>query len=177
MAILKDRLQTEEVVRRSAPERPDGHESRQPLWPDSDEIIAWTDHEGPPRPEQPHRSYRAMRWLAAGWVIVLASLVAFEPPPNDPTAPVPWYGTVLVALFFPAFILTVLGLIGAKRWALPVSGLAGALGLAVSIGCAVTDHHPSWWWSYELTIFPVLLVLTWLAAREKPARRPSPSFV
>ncbi len=106
-------------------------------------------------------SRRLARTLAIVWPVLLFALIVFEPAPQ-PGATVPVWGEVLSY----ALLLTMLGGIIARVASGPRAGLgffsaAGAMGIAVGIGCRATAHHSGSWWLVETVLFSVLAVAAW----------------
>ena len=106
-------------------------------------------------------SRRLVKTLAIAWPALLFALIAFEPAPQ-PGATVPVWGEVLSY----ALLLAMLGGIIARFASGPRPGLgffsaAGAMGIAVGIGCRATAHHSGNWWLVETALFSVLAVAAW----------------
>jgi hypothetical protein len=106
-------------------------------------------------------SDRLLKALAIAWPALLFALIAFEPAPQ-PNAHVPVWGEILSY----ALLLTVLaGVIGrfatTQRAALGLFSAAGAMGIAVGVGCRATAHHAGNWWAVETALFSVLAVAAW----------------
>jgi MFS family permease len=95
------------------------------------------------------------RPLGYAWGAVLFSL--FLAPAPEQEVATPWYAWVLLG----AFTFAVLGMyavfatsgIGLSFGA---SVVAGALGLAIGVGCLATDHHAGGWAAYEIGAFAAL---------------------
>jgi MFS family permease len=95
------------------------------------------------------------RPLGYAWGAVLFSL--FLAPAPEQEVATPWYAWVLLG----AFTFAVLGMyavfatsgIGLSFGA---SVVAGALGLAIGVGCLATDHHAGGWAAYEIGAFGAL---------------------
>jgi hypothetical protein len=121
------------------------------------------------RPE-PHR---LTRWLAAhgwrvlsfAWPAVLLSLF-LAPTPADETA-VPWYAWTLLGVFWLSLVGMLAAALGSFGGPLRWSLVAGALGVALGVGCLTTGHHASAYGIYELGAFSALTLFTagTLAAR------------
>jgi hypothetical protein len=99
--------------------------------------------------------------LAIAWPVLLFALIAFEPDPR-PGATVPVWSEVLSY----GLLFAVLGGIIARVASGPRSGLgffsaAGALGIAVGIGCRASEHHSGNWWLVETVLFSVLAAAAW----------------
>ena len=106
-------------------------------------------------------SRQLARALAIAWPVLLFALIAFEPAPQ-PGATVPVWGEVLSY----ALLLAMIGGIIARVASGPRAGLgffsaAGAMGIAVGIGCRATAHHAGNWWLVETALFSVLAVAAW----------------
>jgi hypothetical protein len=140
--------------------------TRTPKTPELDELEALWElpAKRPPRvsPElAAELSRRIVRALAVAWPALLFALIVFEPAPR-PGATVPVWSEVLSY----ALLLTVLGGIIARSAAGPRAGLgffsaAGAMGIAVGIGCRATAHHAGNWWLVETVLFSLLAVAAW----------------
>jgi MFS family permease len=95
------------------------------------------------------------RPLGYAWGAVLFSM--FLAPAPEQEVATPWYAWVLLG----AFTFAVLGMyavfatsgIGLSFGA---SVVAGALGLAIGVGCLATDHHAGGWAAYEIGAFGAL---------------------
>jgi MFS family permease len=95
------------------------------------------------------------RPLGYAWGAVLFSM--FLAPAPEQEVATPWYAWVLLG----AFTFAVLGMyavfatsgIGLSFGA---SVVAGALGLAIGVGCLATDHHAGGWAAYEIGAFAAL---------------------
>jgi MFS family permease len=95
------------------------------------------------------------RPLGYAWGAVLFSM--FLAPAPEQEVATPWYAWVLLG----AFMFAVLGMyavfatsgIGLSFGA---SLVAGALGLAIGVGCLATDHHAGGWAAYEIGAFAAL---------------------
>jgi hypothetical protein len=101
-------------------------------------------------------STRIVKTLAWAWPLLLFALLAFEPTP-EPNAQVPVWGALLSTLL----LLTVLAGVIARFASEPRVGLglfsaAGAMGIAVGIGCRATAHHAGSWWAVETGLFSAL---------------------
>jgi hypothetical protein len=105
------------------------------------------------------RSYleRVRRPLGFAWGGVLLSL--FLAPAPEQEVATPWYAWVLLAAFtfavigmFAVFATSGMGL------SFGTSLVAGALGLAIGVGCLTTDHHAGGWAAYEISAFGALTV-------------------
>jgi hypothetical protein len=106
-------------------------------------------------------SGRIAKTLAIAWPVLLLVLVKLEPDPR-PGATVPVWSEVLSN----GLLLGVLGGIIARVASGPRNGLAffsaaGALGIAVGVGCRASAHHAGSWWLVETALFSVLAVAAW----------------
>jgi hypothetical protein len=104
------------------------------------------------------------RGLLALWTVIMLS-VLFEPAPN-PHATVPLWAGVLSFLFLTGFFTSVFGLAGNHAWGLKASLASATLGLGMAAACAVTDHHPAFWWGYEMVAMTTLLAFNRLALKK-----------
>jgi hypothetical protein len=102
------------------------------------------------------------RGLLGLWTIIMLS-VLFEPAPN-PGATVPLWAGVLGFLFYTGFFTTIWGLAGNHPWGLKASLVTAGLGLGMAAACAVTDHHPLFWWGYEMVAMGTLFGFSRLAS-------------
>ena len=96
------------------------------------------------------------KWLAIAWPVLLIALIAFEPAPA-PQVQVPLWGEIVTN----ALLLTVLAGIIARfatgpRLPLGLFSAAGAMGIAVGIGCRSSGHHTGSWWAVETALFSAL---------------------
>jgi hypothetical protein len=116
--------------------------------------------EAPPAQTEVSRKLNLARFrrpLGFAWGAVLLSL--FLAPAPEQEVATPWYAWVLLG----AFTLAVLGMftvfaasgIGESFGA---SLVAGALGLAIGIGCLTTEHHAGGWAAYEISAFSGLFL-------------------
>lgn len=104
------------------------------------------------------------RGLLALWTVIMVS-VLFEPTPN-PNATVPLWAGALSFLFLTGFFTSVFGLAGNHPWGLKASLATTTLGLGMAAACAVTDHHPAFWWGYEMVAMTTLLAFNKLALKK-----------
>jgi hypothetical protein len=104
------------------------------------------------------------RGMLALWSIVMLSIM-FEPAPN-PGATVPLWANVLSFLFLVGFFTSVWGLAGNQPWGLKASLATAGLGLGMAAACAVTDHHPIFWWGYEMVAMTTLVAFNRLALKK-----------
>lgn len=110
------------------------------------------------------------RPLGYAWGAVLFSMFLAPAPEQDVATP--WYAWVLLG----AFTLAVLGMyavfatsgIGLSFGA---SFVAGALGLAIGVGCLATDHHAGGWAAYEIGAFAALTSASAAALAAQRRRR------
>jgi hypothetical protein len=109
------------------------------------------------QPEAPRRrsldGFR--RPLGYAWGAVLFSM--FLAPAPEQEVATPWYAWVLLG----AFTLAVLGMFAVFATSgiglsFGASVSAGALGLAIGVGCLATDHHAGGWAAYEIGAFAAL---------------------
>jgi hypothetical protein len=130
----------------------------------------WEAPAARPRP-QPRRSRnlaRVRRPLGFAWGAVLLSL--FLAPAPEQEVATPWYAWVL----FGAFTLAVMGMYAVFATSglglsFGASLVAGALGLAIGVGCLTTEHHAGGWAAYEIGAFSALTLAS--AAALSAARR------
>jgi hypothetical protein len=99
-------------------------------------------------------------WIALGWLIFILGVMIFEPSPS-PDATIPLWGTLALAGNFVALVAAGLAGPASPRLGFGAATLAGAFGVAISIGCRTTGHHPGSWWLVELG---ATVALTGLAA-------------
>jgi MFS family permease len=95
------------------------------------------------------------RPLGYAWGAVLFSM--FLAPAPEQEVATPWYAWVL----FGAFALAVLGMFAVfatsgMGLSFGASVVAGALGLAIGVGCLATEHHAGGWAAYEIGAFAAL---------------------
>jgi hypothetical protein len=98
---------------------------------------------------------RIRRPLGFAWGAVLISL--FLAPAPEQEVATPWYAWVLLA----AFTFAVIGMfavfaMGGLGLSFGSSLVAGALGLAIGVGCLTTEHHAGGWAAYEIGAFSAL---------------------
>ena len=113
------------------------------------------------------RCRRRLGWsrgLLGLWTIIMLS-VLFEPAPN-PGATVPLWAGVLGFLFYTGFFTTIWGLAGNHPWGVKASLVTAGLGLGMAAACAVTDHHPLFWWGYEMVAMGTLFGFSRLASNK-----------
>ncbi len=111
------------------------------------------------------------RGLLALWTLIVVSIL-FEPAPN-PHAIVPLWASVLGFAFLTGFFTTVWGLAGNQPWGIKASMATATLGLAMAAACAVTDHHPAFWWGYEMVAMGAVFAFNRLALNKIGAARPA----
>jgi hypothetical protein len=100
---------------------------------------------------------RFRRPLGFAWGAVLISL--FLAPAPEQEVATPWYAWVLLG----AFTLAVIGMfavfaMGGLALSFGSSLVAGALGLAIGVGCLTTEHHAGGWAAYEISAFSGLFL-------------------
>jgi hypothetical protein len=120
-----------------------------------------------PAPDVGEEAKQRLAWsrgLLALWTVIMVS-VLFEPAPN-PHATVPVWAGVLSFLFLTGFFTSVFGLAGNHAWGLKASLASATLGLGMAAACAVTDHHPAFWWGYEMVAMTTLLAFNRLALKK-----------
>jgi hypothetical protein len=98
---------------------------------------------------------RFRRPLVFAWGAVLLSL--FLAPAPEQEVATPWYAWVLLG----AFTLAVIGMFAVfatsgMGLSFGASVVAGALGLAIGVGCLTTEHHAGGWAAYEIGAFSAL---------------------
>lgn len=86
--------------------------------------------------------------LAGGWIAYLVAILLFQPAPEPGMVWPTWMEAASAAML--------LGILGAGALAfLPalgygLAGVAGGLGMALSVGCRAAEHHFGNWWLAEL---------------------------
>jgi hypothetical protein len=127
--------------------------------------------DGPAVRRQPAGSSHAARKARLGWSRSLLGLWAlimfstlFEPAPN-PHATVPLWAGILGFAFYTGLFTTVWGLAGNHGWGLKASLATATLGLGMAAACGLTDHHPVFWWGYEVVAMSALLGFNRLALK------------
>jgi small-conductance mechanosensitive channel len=100
---------------------------------------------------------RFRRPLGFAWGAVLLSL--FLAPAPEQEVATPWYAWVLLGAFTLAVIgmFTVFAASGIGQ-SFGASLVAGALGLAIGVGCLTTEHHAGGWAAYEISAFSGLFL-------------------
>ena len=113
------------------------------------------------------------RPLGYAWGAVLFSM--FLAPAPEQEVATPWYAWVLLG----AFTLAVLGMFAVFATSglglsFGASVVAGALGLAIGVGCLATDHHAGGWAAYEIGAFAALTLASaaGLVARRRGRQEP-----
>jgi hypothetical protein len=101
--------------------------------------------------------------LASGWIGLFVA-GAFAPAAEPEAATPVWAGALIGALF-----VALLGALAfspiSRRAAFGAAIGAGALGMALAVGCRVTEHHGGSWWAYELGATFALTALAALGLR------------
>jgi hypothetical protein len=128
----------------------------------------WEAPTAPPEDRSSRYLNRVRRPLGFAWGGVLLSL--FLAPAPEQEVATPWYAWVLLA----AFTLAVIGMFAVfatsgMGLSFGTSLVAGALGLAIGVGCLATDHHAGGWAAYEIGAFGALTLAS--AAALFTARR------
>jgi hypothetical protein len=129
------------------------------------ELSSDADRQSPPR----RKAFDPARVLSGAWIVVIASILLFQPAPSDPHAAVPAWAWLLVTAFWAGLFAAIYGLVGKKSWAMHASAVTAGLGMAVAVACVVTDHHTGAWWGYEMTAFTALGGLSLAALRRRSA--------
>lgn len=126
----------------------------------------------PRGPEPPRSGWLARlsgRQVAAGTVAVqvavLFAVLAIEPAPSDATVAWQWIGELLAGGYLVALVAGGL-LVDWPSRSLRASGIAGALGLGLAVGCPATGHHEmAAWWFGEIGLFAAAAAAPLLARR------------
>jgi hypothetical protein len=105
------------------------------------------------------------RGLLLGWLVVLGTLLLFEPRPSGAAPELPLWATALSVAFLGAWCATLTGLVRRKSWGFPASAIAAGLGIAIAAACAITEHHAGMWWGYEAVAFGSLGAASVVASR------------
>jgi hypothetical protein len=100
------------------------------------------------------------RVLLIAWMVVIGSILLFEPRPDNPNAAIPLWVELAGTGFLLSFFATVAGLGTVKRWGLGASLAAVGFGGVLAVACSTTGHHAGAWWAMELAAFAVLGALT-----------------
>jgi hypothetical protein len=111
------------------------------------------------------------RPLGFAWGAVLVSL--FLAPAPEQEVATPWYAWVLLG----AFTLAVIGMfavfaISGLALSFGASFVAGALGLAIGVGCLTTEHHAGGWAAYEISAFSALTLASAAGLIARRAHQP-----
>jgi hypothetical protein len=124
-----------------------------------DEIRAleelWAAPAAPEPQPEPVRSriaevlpYSPRTFLLWGWIAYLAAVLLFQPAPEPGMVWPTWMEAASLGM-----LLVLLGA-GALAYLAPLgyglAGIAGGLGIALSIGCRAAEHHLGNWWLAEL---------------------------
>jgi hypothetical protein len=109
------------------------------------------------------------RPLGFAWGVVLLSL--FLAPAPEQEVATPWYAWVLLG----AFTLAVIGMFAVFATSgmglgFGASLVAGALGLAIGVGCLTTEHHAGGWAAYEIGAFSALTLASAIGLRSAMSR-------
>jgi hypothetical protein len=110
------------------------------------------------------------RPLGFAWGAVLLSLFLAPAPEQQPA--IPWWSWALLGVFTVAVlgmftVFTVSGL----GFSLGASVVAGALGVALGLGCLSTEHHPGGWAIYEIAAFSALTLASGIGLAARRAAR------
>lgn len=96
--------------------------------------------------------------VAGGWVAFVVGVLLFEPAP-DPHAATPLWGHLVVGGWLLALLTAASAGRLLPRFGFAAATVAGALGIAVSVACRTTGHHPGSWWLAELGATAALTAL------------------
>ena len=129
------------------------------------ELSSDAGRQSPPR----RKVFDPARVLSGAWIVVMASILLFQPASSDPHAAVPAWAWLLVTTFWAGLFAAIYGLVGKKSWALHASAVTAGLGMTVAVACVVTDHHTTAWWGYEMAAFTALGGLSLAALRRRSA--------
>lgn len=121
--------------------------------------------QGPPR----RKVFDPARIVPGAWIVVMGSILLFQPASSDPNAAVPVWAWLLLTTFWAGLFAAVYGLLGKRTWAMHASAVTAGLGMAVAVACVVTDHHTGAWWGYEMAAFTTLGALSLAALRHRSA--------
>ena len=137
-------------------ERADEIRELEELWrrPAAPEALA-------PRPylRAPHRRARLPGILVVGgWIAFFLTVLAFEPTPN-PQAVIPlWTNLVFAGMAVSLLAAALLGPL-LPRLGFSAAVVGGCCGMAISVACHTTGHHPGAWWIGELVATTALTAL------------------
>ena len=136
--------------------------------PRTDEIRALEElWERPAVPEPPRRRYLELApdksripgvLVAGAWIAFFLVVLAFEPTSNPQATTPVWANLVFAGLALSLLTAALLGPL-VPRFGFGSASVAGCFGMAISVGCYTTGHHPGAWWIGELTATAALTAL------------------
>lgn len=121
----------------------------------------------------PDLSIGRCRFIGCLWIAVPISLMVLAASlPARYSPPVPAAGFLLIIAFFGLLVTAVAGFFAGAAWSLWVATAAGAVGFVIGLAGGISDHDPGPLFAYEVGVFPLLLVVTFVVL----GRRFSHSF-
>ena len=107
-----------------------------------------------PRPEPVRRRvaellpYPPGVLLLWGWIAYLVAVALFQPAPEPGMVWPMWMEVASAAMLLTVLAAGALAFLPALGYG--VAGIAGGLGMALSVGCRAAEHHLGNWWLAEL---------------------------
>lgn len=96
--------------------------------------------------------------VLGGWIAFFLTVLAFEPTP-DPQAVIPlWTNLVFAGMAVSLLAAALLGPL-LPRLGFTAAVVGGCCGMAISVACHTTGHHPGAWWIGELVATAALTAL------------------
>ena len=96
--------------------------------------------------------------VIGGWIAFFLTVLAFEPTP-DPQAVIPlWTNLVFAGMAVSLLAGALLGPLY-PRFGFAAATVGGCCGMAISVACHTTGHHPGAWWIGELVATAALTAL------------------
>lgn len=103
-------------------------------------------------------------WAAAlglGWPLAIIAMIALEPAPADPGAPVPIVVEVGGLALYAALLITAVAAGMRHRAAAGAATVAGLIAVTFTVACPVSGHHAyAPWWVAQLAVAVGMLAVS-----------------
>jgi hypothetical protein len=112
-------------------------------------------------------------WAAAlglGWPLAIITMIALEPAPADPGAPVPIVVEVGGLALYAALLMTAVAAGMRHRAAAGAATVAGLIAVTFTVACPVSGHHTyAPWWFAQLAVAAGMLAVSLAALARRAA--------
>lgn len=87
--------------------------------------------------------------------------------PARNSASEPAWRLLLLLTFFGLLITAVVCLFAGAAWSLWIATATGVVGFVIGLAGGIVDHDPEPYFAYEVTVFPLLLIVTVAVLRRR----------